>query len=176
MSCKARTPSATKELAALIRDLAALPGVQMTDECPWRRVFEVWPGPLPSLADASIVERRYGVVSVGGGDGDVRPQAREQAGRLPSRVVLLTAADRRFHPQTVAPCESPVAPGDVMNEMKEVCERSVAPRAGRRLGGREMGASGLGARAGRHYGQLICSHCVPVQCAQKTVWVPVAQP
>ena len=44
-----------EQLAALIRDLAALPGVQMTDECPWRRVFEVWPGPLPSLADAAIV-------------------------------------------------------------------------------------------------------------------------
>ena len=42
-------------LATLIRDLIALPGVQITDECPWRRVFDVWPRPLPSLADASIV-------------------------------------------------------------------------------------------------------------------------
>jgi predicted nucleic acid-binding protein len=32
-----------------------LPGVQLTDESPWRRVFDVWPRPLPSLADASIV-------------------------------------------------------------------------------------------------------------------------
>jgi len=44
-----------EQLATLIRDLIALPGVQITDEYPWRRVFEVWPRRLPSLADASIV-------------------------------------------------------------------------------------------------------------------------
>jgi predicted nucleic acid-binding protein len=44
-----------EELATLTRDLLALPGVQLTDEAPWRRVFNVWPRPLPSLADASIV-------------------------------------------------------------------------------------------------------------------------
>jgi predicted nucleic acid-binding protein len=44
-----------EELAKLTRDLVALPGVQLTDESPWRRVFDVWPRPLPSLADASIV-------------------------------------------------------------------------------------------------------------------------
>ncbi|MCU1230111.1 MAG: PilT protein domain protein [Acidobacteria bacterium] len=44
-----------EELAKLTRDLLALPGVQITDESPWRRVFDVWPRPLPSLADASIV-------------------------------------------------------------------------------------------------------------------------
>ena len=44
-----------EELSKLTRDLLALPGVQLTDESPWRRVFDVWPRPLPSLADASIV-------------------------------------------------------------------------------------------------------------------------
>lgn len=44
-----------EELATLTRDLVALPGVQLTDESPWRSVFNVWPRPLPSLADASIV-------------------------------------------------------------------------------------------------------------------------
>jgi predicted nucleic acid-binding protein len=44
-----------QELATLTRDLVALPGVQLTDESPWRSVFNVWPRPLPSLADASIV-------------------------------------------------------------------------------------------------------------------------
>jgi predicted nucleic acid-binding protein len=44
-----------EELAKLTRDLLALPGVQLTDLSPWRQVFEVWPRPLPSLADASIV-------------------------------------------------------------------------------------------------------------------------
>ena len=43
-----------EELATLTRDLLALPGVQLTDESPWRRVFEFWPRPLPSLADAAI--------------------------------------------------------------------------------------------------------------------------
>jgi predicted nucleic acid-binding protein len=44
-----------EELATLTRDLLALPGVQLTDETPWRRVFDFWPRPLPSLADAAIV-------------------------------------------------------------------------------------------------------------------------
>jgi predicted nucleic acid-binding protein len=44
-----------EELAALTRDLLALPGLQLIDEWPWRRLFDVWPRPLPSLADASIV-------------------------------------------------------------------------------------------------------------------------
>lgn len=44
-----------EELATLTRDVIALPGVQLTDDSPWRRVFDVWPRPLASLADASIV-------------------------------------------------------------------------------------------------------------------------
>ncbi len=42
-------------LASVIRDVITTPGVQAIDTCPWRRVFEIWPNPLPSLADASIV-------------------------------------------------------------------------------------------------------------------------
>jgi predicted nucleic acid-binding protein len=41
-------------LASMIRDLLSLPGVQITDECPWNCIFELWPNPLPGLADASI--------------------------------------------------------------------------------------------------------------------------
>ena len=42
------------------QDLSSLswinnPGVQTIDDCPWRRIFEIWPDPLPALADASIV-------------------------------------------------------------------------------------------------------------------------
>jgi len=44
-----------EQLPTLTRDLVALPGVQLVDECPWRRVFELWPRPFPSLADAAIV-------------------------------------------------------------------------------------------------------------------------
>lgn len=43
------------ELAPMLRDLIALPGVLVIDECPWKRVLDYWPNPLPSLADASIV-------------------------------------------------------------------------------------------------------------------------
>jgi predicted nucleic acid-binding protein len=43
-----------ERLAAMIRDLLSFPGVQVTDDCPWNRIFELWPNPLPGLADASI--------------------------------------------------------------------------------------------------------------------------
>jgi predicted nucleic acid-binding protein len=43
------------ELAPMLRDLIALPGVVVIDECPWKRVLDYWPSLLPSLADASIV-------------------------------------------------------------------------------------------------------------------------
>jgi len=42
------------ELASMLRDLIALPGVLVIDECPWKRVLDYWPAPLPSLADAAI--------------------------------------------------------------------------------------------------------------------------
>lgn len=44
-----------QRLAALIRDVITLPGVEVIDDCPWKRVLEVWPDPLPSLADAAIL-------------------------------------------------------------------------------------------------------------------------
>lgn len=46
---------AGEKLAAVIRDIVVTPGVQTIDTCPWARVFELWPNPLPGLADASIV-------------------------------------------------------------------------------------------------------------------------
>ena len=42
------------ELAPILRDLIALPGLLVIDECPWKRVLDYWPVPLPSLADAAI--------------------------------------------------------------------------------------------------------------------------
>ena len=43
------------DLAPMLRDLIALPGVLIIDECRWKRVLDYWPDPLSSLADASIV-------------------------------------------------------------------------------------------------------------------------
>jgi predicted nucleic acid-binding protein len=42
------------EIKPMMRDLMALPGVLLIDECPWKRVMDVWPDTLPSLADAAI--------------------------------------------------------------------------------------------------------------------------
>jgi predicted nucleic acid-binding protein len=42
-------------LAELIRDVIAFPGVQLIDDCSWKRVLELWPQPLAGLADATIV-------------------------------------------------------------------------------------------------------------------------
>ena len=42
-------------LASMIRDLVFFPGVQIVDDCSWKRVLEVWPDPLSGLADAAIV-------------------------------------------------------------------------------------------------------------------------
>jgi len=55
------------EVAALVRDMVALPGVTAIDDCPWRKVFEYWPDRLPGLADAATVAvaiaNRYGAVA-----------------------------------------------------------------------------------------------------------------
>ena len=45
---------AGERLTAMIRDVVSFPGVRVIDDCPWKRVLEVWPNPLPSLADAAI--------------------------------------------------------------------------------------------------------------------------
>ncbi len=42
-------------LATTTRDLVSFPGVQTIEDCPWKRVFQIWPNPLAGLADASIV-------------------------------------------------------------------------------------------------------------------------
>lgn len=44
-----------ERLATMIRDVVTLPGARVIDDCPWKRVLEVWPHPLPSLADAAIL-------------------------------------------------------------------------------------------------------------------------
>lgn len=55
------------ELAPIVRDLIALPGVLFVDECPWKRVLNLWPSPFPSIAYAAIVaiaaKNRYDAVA-----------------------------------------------------------------------------------------------------------------
>jgi predicted nucleic acid-binding protein len=45
-------------LATIIRAVTSFPGVQLVDECPWKRVLEIWPDPLSSLADAATFDRK----------------------------------------------------------------------------------------------------------------------
>ena len=41
-------------LATVVRALTTFPGVQLVDECPWKRVLDIWPDPVTGLADAVI--------------------------------------------------------------------------------------------------------------------------
>jgi predicted nucleic acid-binding protein len=43
------------QVATLVREMMALPGVVVTDDCPWKKIFEYWPDRLPSMADAAVV-------------------------------------------------------------------------------------------------------------------------
>lgn len=56
-----------ERLASTIRALVSFPGVQIVDDWPWKRVLEIWPDPLPGLADASIISvattNRYDAVA-----------------------------------------------------------------------------------------------------------------
>lgn len=56
-----------RRLAEMIRDVVHFPGVRVIDDCPWKRIMELWPDPLPSLADAAIaavaVANRYDAVA-----------------------------------------------------------------------------------------------------------------
>jgi predicted nucleic acid-binding protein len=42
-------------VAALMRDLIALPGVTAIDDCPWKKVFHLWPKQLGGVADAATI-------------------------------------------------------------------------------------------------------------------------
>lgn len=43
------------DVAALVRDMVALPGVTAIDDSPWRKIFEYWSDRLSGLADAATV-------------------------------------------------------------------------------------------------------------------------
>jgi predicted nucleic acid-binding protein len=55
------------ELKSMIRDIIAFPGLLLIDECPWKRVMDFWPSPLPSIADAALAaiaaNNRYDAVA-----------------------------------------------------------------------------------------------------------------
>jgi predicted nucleic acid-binding protein len=56
-----------EKLKEIIRDLIGLPGLLLIDECPWKRVLDLWPSPVSSIADAALAaiaaNNRYDVVA-----------------------------------------------------------------------------------------------------------------
>lgn len=44
-----------RQAATVVDAVTKFPGMQIVDDCPWRRVLEIWPDPLSGLTDAVIV-------------------------------------------------------------------------------------------------------------------------
>lgn len=42
-------------LAIVVRAVTTFPGVQLVDDCSWKRVLDIWPDPVTGLADAAVV-------------------------------------------------------------------------------------------------------------------------
>jgi predicted nucleic acid-binding protein len=58
---------APRQLAAVIDAVAAFPGMQIVDDCPWKRILKIWPDRLSGLTDAVVIAlattNRYDVVA-----------------------------------------------------------------------------------------------------------------
>ena len=45
----------SRQAASVVDAVTRFPGMQIIDDCPWKRVLELWPDPLSGLTDAAIV-------------------------------------------------------------------------------------------------------------------------
>jgi hypothetical protein len=45
----------SRQAATVVDAVTKFPGMQIVDDCPWRRILEIWPDPLSGLTDAAIV-------------------------------------------------------------------------------------------------------------------------
>lgn len=45
----------SRQAATVVGAVTKFPGMQIVDDCPWRRILEIWPDPLPGLTDGAIV-------------------------------------------------------------------------------------------------------------------------
>jgi predicted nucleic acid-binding protein len=45
----------SRQAAAVVDAVTKFPGMKIVDDCPWKRVLELWPDPLSGLTDATIV-------------------------------------------------------------------------------------------------------------------------
>ena len=46
---------APAQLAEVVDAVTSFPGMQIVDDCPWRRILGIWPDSLSGLTDATIV-------------------------------------------------------------------------------------------------------------------------
>ncbi len=46
---------AAAEVAELLREMIALPGLHLIDECPWKTLFQYWPERISGMADAATI-------------------------------------------------------------------------------------------------------------------------
>lgn len=44
-----------RQAATVVDAVTKFPGMQIVDECPWKRVLELWPDTLSGLTDAAVV-------------------------------------------------------------------------------------------------------------------------
>jgi len=49
-----------RRLAEMIRDVVHFPGVRVIDDCPWKRIMELWPDPFPFTRRCRDRRRRHG--------------------------------------------------------------------------------------------------------------------
>lgn len=58
---------APRQLATVVDAVAAFPGMQIVDDCPWKRILKIWPDRLSGLTDAVVIAlattNRYDVVA-----------------------------------------------------------------------------------------------------------------
>lgn len=56
-----------RQLTTVVGAVTSFPGMQIVDDCPWKRILDIWPDPLPGLTDAAIVAlattNRYGAIA-----------------------------------------------------------------------------------------------------------------
>ena len=45
----------SRQAATVVDAMIKFPGMPIVDDCPWKRVLELWPDPLSGLTDAAIV-------------------------------------------------------------------------------------------------------------------------
>ena len=45
----------SRQASEIVDAVTKFPGMQIVDDCPWKRVLELWPDPLAGLTDAAII-------------------------------------------------------------------------------------------------------------------------